>query len=76
MHETFWTLFRDMAHWEFELFLMALFDGLIGVLIWPYIKRMIQHRRNCDCDTDEQMKLRELIREEIAAQLKIAVDND
>lgn len=27
--ETFWTLLRDAPHWEFELFLMALVDGLI-----------------------------------------------
>lgn len=68
-HETFWTLLRDLSHWEFELFLMALFDGFIGVLIWPYIKKAIKHRQNCDCDTEEQKKLRELIRAEVMEQL-------
>lgn len=33
-HETFWTLLRDPAHWLFEIFLMVLFDGLVGLLIW------------------------------------------
>lgn len=40
--ETFWTLLHDTAHWEFEIFLMILFDGLIGYvgfkLLWPRIK--------------------------------------
>ncbi len=38
MHETFWTLLHDPAHWAFELFLMALFDGVIGALVWPYVR--------------------------------------
>jgi hypothetical protein len=33
----------DPVHWGFELFLMAIFDGLIGALLWPIIKRHI-HR--------------------------------
>jgi len=41
--ESFWILFRDPGHWMFELFLMALFDGLIGAILWPLIKRHI-HR--------------------------------
>jgi hypothetical protein len=28
MRETFWTLLRDPAHWEFEIFLMIL-KGMI-----------------------------------------------
>ncbi len=38
MHETFWTLLHDPAHWAFELFLMVLFDGVIGALVWPYVR--------------------------------------
>lgn len=41
--ETFGTLLKDPAHWEFELFLMLLFDGLIGAVVWPLIKNHI-HR--------------------------------
>ncbi len=36
--ETFWTLLKDLPHWEFELFLIFLFDVVIGILIWPKIK--------------------------------------
>ncbi len=41
--ESFWVLLKDPAHWEFELFLMVVFDGLIGAIAWPLIKRHI-HR--------------------------------
>ena len=41
--ETFWTLLRDAAHWEFELFLMLLFDGVIGLLLWPFIRKHWKH---------------------------------
>jgi hypothetical protein len=38
MHETFWQLLQDPAHWEFELFLMAVFDLLLGGLLWPILR--------------------------------------
>jgi len=41
--ETFWTLLHDKAHWEFEIFLMVLFDGVIGALLWPTIKKHWNH---------------------------------
>jgi len=41
--ETFWTLLRDRAHWEFELFLMAIFDGIVGAILWPYISKHWKH---------------------------------
>ena len=44
MHETFWTLLRDKAHWEFEIFLMFLFDGVLGGL-WLFIAKFIARRR-------------------------------
>lgn len=43
MKETFWTLLTDLPHWEFEVFLIILFDGIIGLLIWPTIKRLKKH---------------------------------
>ena len=46
--ETFWTLLGDLAHWEFELFLIFLFDVLIGLLIWPYIKKWFRHHKEDD----------------------------
>jgi len=47
-HETFWTLLGNAAHWEFELFLMFIADGLVGVLIWPRIKRWSKHHKGDD----------------------------
>ena len=44
-HETFWTLIKDTAHWEFELFLIFIFDILIGLLIWPAIRHLIKDHK-------------------------------
>lgn len=41
--ETFWSLLHDAPHWEFEIFLMILFDGLIGALAFPWIKKHWGH---------------------------------
>ena len=45
--ETFWTLLRDRAHWEFELFVgfveMIVFDVVVGMLAWPFIKKHWTH---------------------------------
>jgi hypothetical protein len=41
--ETFWTLLHDAAHWEFELFLMLVFDGVLGALLWPFVKKHWGH---------------------------------
>lgn len=46
--ETFWTLLADPAHWQFELFLILLFDVIIGALIWPYLKKSIKHHKEDD----------------------------
>lgn len=46
--ETFWTLLHDAAHWEFELFLMFIFDVVIGVLIWPHLKKFMIHHKGDD----------------------------
>lgn len=43
MHETFWTLLHDAAHWEFEIFLMLLFDGLLFGLLWPFVRKHWSH---------------------------------
>ena len=44
----FSTLLHDPAHWAFELFLMALFDGLIGAVAYPFLKRHWQHHLDRD----------------------------
>ena len=41
--ETFWTLLHDSAHWQFEIFLMVLFDGVIGMMLWPFVKKHWDH---------------------------------
>ncbi|MDB5254410.1 MAG: hypothetical protein JWL80_476 [Parcubacteria group bacterium] len=46
--ETFWTLLRDLPHWEFELFLIFIFDVLIGLIIWPLFQRFTKHHKDDD----------------------------
>lgn len=46
--ETFSTLLKDPAHWQFELFLIFLFDVLIGALLWPRLKKFISHHQEDD----------------------------
>lgn len=46
--ETFWSLLRDSAHWEFELFVNIIQDLIIGVLIWPRIKKHWKHHLDRD----------------------------
>jgi hypothetical protein len=48
MHDTFWTLLQDSAHWEFEIFLMLLFDGVIAGLCWPFARKHWQHHVDRD----------------------------
>ena len=47
-HETFFTLLTDLAHWEFEIFLILIFDVLIGLLIWPWMEKFIIHHKSDD----------------------------
>jgi len=37
--ETFGTLLKNPAHWEFEVFLMFLQDVVLGLLILPLVRR-------------------------------------
>ena len=46
--ETFWTLLHNAAHWEFELFLMILFDLVLGGLLWPFLKKHLKHHLERD----------------------------
>lgn len=54
MHETFWTLLGDPAHWAFELFLMVVFDGVILGICWPFIRKHWKH--HVDRDQAEKKK--------------------
>lgn len=57
-HETFWTLLHDAAHWEFEIFLMILFDGIIFGLVWRLIRKYVRffngHMQHHQCPPEEK----------------------
>jgi hypothetical protein len=40
--EDFWFLLHNLAHWEFELFLMFIFDVVLGLLLIPFGKRWLK----------------------------------
>lgn len=44
--ESFVTLLKDPAHWEFEIFLIIIFDVIIGLIIWPFIKKGLVHHKS------------------------------
>jgi hypothetical protein len=44
--ESFFTLLADPAHWEFEIFLMIVFDVIIGFFIWPFIRKALVHHKS------------------------------
>jgi hypothetical protein len=46
--ETFWTLLHNAPHWEFELFLMFIFDFLIGLILWPMVAKFFVHHKSDD----------------------------
>ena len=41
--ETFWTLLRDKAHWEFEIFVSLVVDVVFVGLIWQRVKKHWNH---------------------------------
>ncbi len=62
-HETFLTLLTDLPHWEFEIFLIVIFDGIIGLLIWPRIVKFFKHHEEDDKKIEElESKLEKLAR--------------
>lgn len=50
--ETFVQLLRSPGHWLFEIFLMVLFDGVIGLLLWPWARRHWKHHVTRDNITE------------------------
>lgn len=62
--ETFFDLLKNAAHWEFELFLMVVFDVVIGALLLPQAKKWITHHKSDDQRIAElELQVRELQRE-------------
>lgn len=72
-HETFWTLFFDPAHWMFELFLMGLFDGVLGVLLVPYLKRRLKRWSKHHQSDDQQIE--QLQRQVKQLQAHLGINN-
>jgi len=46
--ETFVSLLTNAAHWEFELFLMCIFDIFLGMLVFPSFKKWVLHHKTDD----------------------------
>lgn len=43
MHETFWTLLRDSAHWKFEIFLTLLTEAATAAFAWLFVRKHWRH---------------------------------
>lgn len=43
LSETYWELMRDPAHWLFEITLILIFDVIIGMVAWPFVKKWIKN---------------------------------
>ena len=46
--ETFWTLLHDKAHWQFEIFLIVLFDVIVGGALFPFVRYRLLHHESDD----------------------------
>lgn len=57
IQETFWDLLRNSAHWEFEIFLMLLFDGVIVGIFYPFVRKHWKHH----VDRDQQENIQSLM---------------
>ncbi len=44
--ESFLDLLKDPAHWEFEIFLILIFDVLLGAIIWPFARGGLRHHKS------------------------------
>ncbi|HEY0220874.1 MAG TPA: hypothetical protein VGC58_01490 [Candidatus Paceibacterota bacterium] len=59
--ETFFELLRDPAHWGFEIFLIIIFDVIVGIFIWPFInKALIHHKSDHDRLEDLEREVKDL----------------
>jgi hypothetical protein len=52
LSESLWDLLRSAAHWEFELLLMVVFDGIILGLCWPFLRKHWLHHLARDQQTN------------------------
>jgi len=68
-HETFFSLLRSAPHWEFELFLLVIVDGLIGLILWPSFRKRILHHQSDD------QKIEALEKQVKALQERLGIDH-
>lgn len=66
-HETFWSLVQDPAHWELEALIVFIVDGVIGLVIWPFLKSFKKHHKSDDAQVEELQARVELLEGVIAA---------
>lgn len=58
-HETFWTLLQDAAHWEFELFLIFIFDVIVGIVLWPWLRDSLKKWTKHHISDDQKIEVLE-----------------
>jgi len=39
-------LLKSPGHWMFEITLILIFDGLIGIIIWPMVKHLLKDHKH------------------------------
>ena len=58
--ETLWILLHSKAHWEMEILLQLIFDGLLGMILIPmsrYLyRRWSRHHQKDDANVAELQK--------------------
>ena len=65
-HESLWSLLTDVNHWIFELILMAIFDGIIGLVVWPRIRQFGLHHKTDDQRIDELEQQVQALKDKLA----------
>jgi membrane protein implicated in regulation of membrane protease activity len=68
--ETFFSLLKNPAHWEFELFLMFVFDVVLGMLLLPWFRKATNHHENDDKKIENLEKQVKVIQDLLNAQGK------
>jgi hypothetical protein len=56
--ETFTTLIKDLAHWEFELTVSVVFMMIEGLFFWPIIRKLRKLHRHHQVDDKDIASLK------------------
>lgn len=65
--ETFLDLLTSLPHWELELVIILIVDVIVGMIIWPRIKRWGIHHRGDDLKIENLQKELKEIRSSLKA---------